>query len=114
MNSMFAGAKVFNRKLCGAAWVASKASKTNIFYGCLGSISSTVCTSLHDGRELVMHLHHSNTVCRKCGVFKKSGRLSCCAPGGSWYKNCGSEDNANVDHRWLEGVKACNRKCRVE
>merc|ERR1712224_652194 len=38
---------------------------------------------------------------------KKSGRASCCAPGGAWYKNCGAAGNSNVDHMWFEGVRAC-------
>merc|ERR1712210_217470 len=45
--------------------------------------------------------------CPKCGTFKKSGRVSCCAPGGAWYKNCGGDANKNVDHKWLEGTEAC-------
>ena len=28
-------------------------------------------------------------ICSKCGTFARSGRVSCCAPGGAWYKNCG-------------------------
>merc|ERR1711937_642825 len=37
--------------------------------------------------------------CPKCGTFKKSGRVSCCAPGGAWYRNCGGASNRNVAHR---------------
>ena len=48
--------------------------------------------------------------CPKCGMFAKSGRVSCCAPGGAWYKNCGGAANKNVDHRWFEGTEACKRK----
>ena len=51
------------------------------------------------------------SVCAKCGRFGKSGRVSCCATGGAWYKNCGGAANKNVDHRWFEGVEACKRKC---
>merc|ERR1719201_3088543 len=46
--------------------------------------------------------------CPKCGTFKKSGRVSCCAPGGAWFKNCGGAGNKNVGHRWSEGTEACN------
>merc|ERR1711934_701701 len=49
------------------------------------------------------------TICPKCGTFKKSGRRSCCAPGGAWFKNCGGAHNKNVDHKWFEGVAACKR-----
>merc|ERR1712203_897227 len=43
----------------------------------------------------------------KCGTFAKSGRVSCCAPGGAWFKKCGEVGNKNVDHRWFEGTEAC-------
>merc|ERR1719201_2527079 len=46
------------------------------------------------------------TKCPKCGKFKQSGRVSCCAPGGAWFKNCGSA-GSRVDHRWFEGTEAC-------
>ena len=43
MDEMFRGARSFNQKLCGAAWVNSKATKDDMFYGSPGSISKTVC-----------------------------------------------------------------------
>ena len=46
-------------------------------------------------------------VCPKCAAIKKSGKLSCCAPGGAWFKSCGTGGNSNTDHTWLEGVQAC-------
>merc|ERR1719201_1325614 len=49
------------------------------------------------------------TKCPKCGKFKQSGRVSCCAPGGAWFKNCGSA-GSRVDHRWFEGTEACKPK----
>ena len=52
------------------------------------------------------------TACPKCGTFKKFGRLSCCAPGGTWFKNCGYAVNEHVHHRWFEGVDAC--KCKFK
>ena len=51
--------------------------------------------------------------CSKCGTFKKSGRVSCCAPGGSWYRNCGGAGNRNVGYIWSDGVKACTRKFKT-
>ena len=51
--------------------------------------------------------------CPKCGTFSKSGRVSCCAPGGAWYKKCGGVGDSNVGHSWLEGTKACKRKCET-
>ena len=47
-------------------------------------------------------------VCPKCGTIKKSGKLSCCARGGSWFKNCGDNGDSKFEHTWVEGVQACN------
>ena len=52
----------------------------------------------------------SSMACPKCGTFKKSGRVSCCAPGGAWFRMCGSDSNANVEHTWIEGLRACKGK----
>ena len=130
MDSMFREAASFKQTLCGAAWVNSKASKEAMFTVSRGSISRTVCTATtgrqHPGlplteRELnlvrapistpvrpsTLTIASTNTVtCPKCGEFKRSGRVSCCAPGGSWYKSCGSAGNTNADHRWFEGLEA--------
>ena len=56
---------------------------------------------------------HRMITCSRCGTFRKSGRASCCAPGGAWFKDCGGVDNANVDHMWSEGTKACKRKWKA-
>ena len=45
--------------------------------------------------------------CPKCGIIGKSGKLSCCGRGGSWFGNCGSAGEAKLDHKWSEGVEAC-------
>ena len=45
--------------------------------------------------------------CLKCGATKKSGKRSCCAPGGAWFKNCGDAGDIKFDHTWTEGVQAC-------
>ena len=47
-------------------------------------------------------------ICFKCGTIKKSGKLSCCARGGSWFKNCGDSGDSKFEHTWVEGVQACN------
>ena len=47
-------------------------------------------------------------ICTKCGTIKKSGKLSCCARGGSWFKNCGESGDTKLDHTWVEGIQACN------
>ena len=49
-------------------------------------------------------------LCPKCGAIQKSGRLSCCGHGGSWFENCGNARSANVDHTWVEGIWACKRR----
>ena len=51
--------------------------------------------------------------CPRCGAFQRSGKVSCCAPGGAWFKNCGGLGSKSVDHRWSEGVKACKRKFKT-
>merc|ERR1712032_1477254 len=136
MDYMFHEAKSFNLNLCGTAWVHSKASKVGMFGDSSGSISRRVCTrqSMNvvptrrrasrrpvPDRELIARTSITTAVsspaigsliahtmtCPKCGMFKKSGRASCCAPGGAWFKNCGGASNRNVDHKWSEGAKAC-------
>ena len=54
----------------------------------------------------------SSRVCRKCGTIGKSGKMSCCALGGSWFKNCGGAGNARLQHTWYEGIHAC--KARIQ
>merc|ERR1712224_375303 len=121
MVGMFAGAKAFRRKLCGAAWVLSEAKRDRMFEKSRGSISTTVCTTPKPrrgqrDRDLIARttiatpsvITSTNTMtCRKCGKFKRSGRVSCCAPGGTWYKNCGGFGNRDVEHMWSDGVEAC-------
>ena len=48
-----------------------------------------------------------SSTCPKCVTTKKSGKLSCCARGGAWYKNCGDAGDSNFDHTWGEGIQAC-------
>ena len=49
----------------------------------------------------------SSSECPKCGIVKKSGTRSCCAPGGAWFNNCGDAGDTQLDHTWAEGVQAC-------
>ena len=49
----------------------------------------------------------SSKKCPKCGTTKKSGKHSCCARGGSWFKKCGDGDDTKFDHTWVEGMQAC-------
>ena len=45
MDYMFADAKSFKQKICGDAWIHSKASKEGMFAGSFGSMSRTTCTA---------------------------------------------------------------------
>ena len=49
----------------------------------------------------------SSEGCPKCSSHKQSGKLSCCAGGGAWFKKCGDFGNSNFDHTWVEGIQAC-------
>ena len=49
----------------------------------------------------------STSRCPKCGTAKKSGKRSCCARGGSWFRSCGDSGDTQVDHTWAEGIQAC-------
>ena len=40
-------------------------------------------------------------------MTKKSGKLSCCGRGGSWFGDCGSAGDVNAGHTWYEGIRAC-------
>ena len=45
--------------------------------------------------------------CPKCGTIQKSGKLSCCARGGAWFKKCGNVGDSKFEHTWVEGMQAC-------
>ena len=51
-----------------------------------------------------------NSICSKCGSLKRSGKRSCCARGGAWFKNCGDAGDTQFDHTWAEGMKACKSR----
>ena len=48
--------------------------------------------------------------CPQCGIIQKSGKLSCCGRGGSWFGNCESARNANFGNTWHEGIWACRAR----
>ena len=54
----------------------------------------------------------ATSLCPKCQPVAKTGILSCCARGGSWFHMCGDPGDPNVDHTWNEGIEACKRKLR--
>ena len=47
------------------------------------------------------------SACPECGIDKESGKLSCCAAGGSWVNTCGDPGDTDFDHTWFEGILAC-------
>ena len=131
MDHMFDHAESFRQTLCGDAWINSKATQDRMFDGSSGSISEAVCTAAstpdttkgpldHPSpppspeRELIARTPSALTMtCPRCGTFTKSGRRSCCAPGGAWFTNCGDTHKKNVGHRWFDGVATCKRKFRT-
>ena len=48
--------------------------------------------------------------CPKCGITKKSGIISCCGRGGSWFGKCGSNGGIKLGHTWHEGLQACKAR----
>ena len=52
----------------------------------------------------------SDKECSKCGNMNKSGKISCCARGGSWYGYCGDPGDSRFGHTWREGIQACKSK----
>ena len=53
-------------------------------------------------------------MCPKCGITTKSGKLSCCGRGGSWFGNCGAAGEGEFDHEWSEGFEACKARSQSE
>ena len=48
-----------------------------------------------------------SAICAICGTIGKSGKLSCCGLGGSWFRNCGASGNTQLRHTWSEGIRVC-------
>ena len=67
-----------------------------------------------DQHDRCLHIAVTTTtirsVCPKCGITKRSGKISCCGRGGSWFGNCGSTINTKVDHTWHEGLQVCKAR----
>merc|ERR1719201_3106010 len=119
---MFYQAESFKQKLCGESWIDSKATNKFMFASSEGSLADKPCSFVRPiyndvGRELVRRPGSTSPAnaneCPKCGKFGKSGRVSCCAPGGAWYKKCGSAKNKNVQYKWSQGTDACKKKPRT-
>ena len=52
----------------------------------------------------------TNAVCPECGTSQRSGQMSCCGRGGSWFGNCGSSKDTSFEHTWHEGIQACKTR----
>ena len=82
---------------------------------CLSCIHQYHCVSYHANALISAEVPSQTTPspnvvksgCLKCGYVKKSGKRSCCARGGAWFKNCGNDGDAHFDHTWVDGIEAC-------
>ena len=130
MSRMFWGAKSFGHRLCGEAWLNSKADQEDMFVDSFGAIAKRLCrpsltrrpsltqrwlARWQKGSAPITTLSSDPmfVTCSNCGTFRKSGRVSCCAPGGAWYNKCGNAGNRNLGYSWLEGLEACKCKSKV-
>ena len=52
-------------------------------------------------------------ICPKCGTVRKTTKLSCCARGGAWFRQCGDAGDTNFEHTWIEGIQACGGSALV-
>ena len=68
------------------------------------------CYSLIPAITLLFTAATVSSVCLDCGTIQKSGKMSCCGRGGSWFGKCGSAENANLSHTWYEGIRACKAR----
>ena len=63
----------------------------------------------HAHHDLRMAKIQKIMACERCGTFKKSGKASCCAPGGSWYDKCGVVGDPSAQYTWFDGIKTCKK-----
>ena len=59
------------------------------------------------GAKAAIATRKTRNVCPKCATLKKSGKRSCCAPGGAWFNKCGNAGSRDVNYSWVEGMQAC-------
>ena len=69
-----------------------------------------VCMSAETPNATTILPTKNSKGCPKCGTLKHSGKVTCCARGGAWFKNCGDFGDTRFDHTWAEGVDACKSK----
>ena len=70
----------------------------------------SITTSTATARTDAPTTSSSSITCPKCGVAKRTGKSSCCARGGAWFKNCGDRGDPNFDYTWYEGIQSCTKK----
>ena len=58
----------------------------------------------------ILRPRSTNPECPQCAT-NRTGKLSCCVRGGSWFKKCGNPDS-NSEHTWDEGILACEGKSK--
>ena len=56
----------------------------------------------------------ASAICSKCGTIGKSGKMSCCGRGGSWFRNCGGTGSTKLRHTWYEGISACKPRAQLK
>ena len=52
----------------------------------------------------------TSSACNECGTIQKSGKMSCCGRGGSWFGNCGNAGNAKFGHTFYQGIQVCKAR----
>ena len=125
MDNMFNGATSFKQQLCGTAWTNTQATQVDMFVGSHGAIAQTMCHTSPPQRWLARWQMATSAItipaiasrikiCPICATFKKTGVVSCCAPGGAWFKRCAGSRRRHVGHTWLDGIEACKRKCKID
>ena len=79
------------------------------YHSIMNFIGFSLCLHLIHLRMLTLVVTTApiGAICSVCGIIKKSGKLSCCGRGGSWFEKCGSVGNGNLGHAWYEGIRAC-------
>ena len=78
------------------------------FLGCLSLYANIRFAAASPKSTESLSLPISIKQCPTCAKMKKSGKLSCCARGGAWFKNCGDTNEKDFDHTWAQGIQACN------
>ena len=74
------------------------------------SYSLCVLTNTTATHHLADTTKIADSVCPTCGTIDKSGEMSCCGRGGSWFRHCGSSGSRKRHHTWYDGIQACKAR----